>query len=135
VDAIGNIEPGAIQIVPTIQAVEGFAVVFAGTPIGSGYVLHWRVTVHRLRSQILIDAPEDLYIQMPRTNTMAVTFHQQRSGTSYGFTELRVENLTEAPGNQSPIHIQVYRKTISGFFLAVNPTPPTLFYYLKVRTP
>jgi hypothetical protein len=135
VDAMGDPQPGAVEIVPTIRAVEGFAVVFAGVPIGAGYVLHWRVVIHKLRSQILIDAPEDLYLQMPRANTMAVTFHQQRSNTVYGFSELRVENVTELPQNQQPIAIQVYRKTISGFFLAVNPTPRTDFYFLKVRTP
>lgn len=135
VDAMGNLEPGAVQIVPTVRAIEGFAVVFAGAPIGPGYVMYWRVVVHRDSAIILIDAPEDLYLQMPRTNTMAVVFHQPRSGTSYGFSELRVENLTEAPGVQTPIWVQVYRKTISGFLLAVNPTPPSDLYFLKVRTP
>jgi hypothetical protein len=135
VDAMGNVEPGAVQIVPTVRAIEGFAVVFAGAPIGPGYVMHWRVVVHRSSTLILIDAPEDLYLQMPRTNTMSVVFHQPRSGTNYGFTELRVENLTESPGVQAIIRVQVQHKTISGFLMGVNPTPPSDFYFLKVRTP
>jgi hypothetical protein len=135
VDAMGNVEPGAVQIVPTVRAIEGFAVVFAGAPIGPGYVMHWRVVVHRSSTLILIDAPEDLYLQMPRTNTMSVTFHQPRSGTNYGFSELRVENLTEAHGVQAVIRVQVYQKFIGSFRIAVNPTPPSDFYFLKVRTP
>jgi hypothetical protein len=141
VDAEGNVEPGAIQVVPTVRAVEGFAVVLAGTPftLPPGpyvpYVLHWRVVVHRSSSLILIDAPEDLNLVMPRTNTMSITFHQPRSGTNYGFSELRVENLHELHQDQSPIHVQVYRKTTSGFFVAVSPTPPSDFYFLRVRTP
>lgn len=136
VDAMGNVEPGAIQIVPTVRAVEGFAVVFAGSPIGPGYVMHWRVVVHRSSTLILIDAPEDLYLPMPiHQNTMTVVFHNPRSGTNYGFSELRVENLTEDHSVQAVIHVQVYRKIRSAFSLAINPRPPSEFYFLKVRTP
>lgn len=135
VDAIGNANPGSIQIIPTIRTITGFAVVFAGAPIGAGYVLHWRVTVHKTSAVILVDYPENLYLQMPRTNTMAVAFHQPRSGVEYGFSELRVENLTEAHNVQAIIRVQVYQKGINGFTLAVNPKPPTDFYFLKVRTP
>lgn len=135
IDAMGNVEPGAIQIVPTVRAIEGFAVVFAGAPIGPGYVLHWRVNVHRKSALVLIDAPEDLNLRMPRTNTMSIVFHQPRSGTNYGFTELRVENLTEDHNVQAVIRVQVYHKTISGFLIAVNPRPPSDFYFLRVRTP
>jgi hypothetical protein len=136
VDAMGNVEPGAIQIVPTVRAIEGFAVVFAGAPIGPGYVLHWRVNIHRTTSLVLIDAPEDLNVQLtPHANIQTIAFHQPRSGTNYGFTELRVENLTEDHNVQAVIHVQVYRKTISGFSIAINPRPPTEFYFLRARTP
>lgn len=136
VDAMGNVEPGAVQIVPTVRAIEGFAVVFAGVPIGAGYVLHWRVTIHRPTSLVLIDAPEDLNLPMPpHQKTMNIVFHQPRSGTNYGFSELRVENLTEDPNNISVINVMVTHKTISGFTIGINPRPPTEFYFLRVRTP
>jgi hypothetical protein len=111
--------------------------VFAGAPIGPGYVLHWRVVVHGESSLVLVDAPEDLYVLIPRAPVMTVTFHQPRSGTNYGFSELRVENLTEDHSVQAIIRVQVYRKTITAFSLAVNPMPPAghPYYFLKVRTP
>ena len=62
-------------------------------------------------------------------------FHQPRSGTNYGFSELRVENLTEGPSGLTPINVMVTHKTISGFTIAINPRPPTEFYFLRVRTP
>lgn len=135
VDAMGDLHPGAVVVIPTTRAVEGFAVVFAGAPIGTGYVLHWRVVIVRTSTLVQIDAPEDQYIRMPQTNTMAVTFVNPRSGTNYGFTELRVENLTDLPADQAVINVQVYLKTISGFIMAVNPTPPTDNYFLRMRTP
>jgi hypothetical protein len=135
VDAMGDNHPGAVQVVAVLRVVEGFAVTFAGSPLNDLCVLHWRVVVSRQSTASVIDSPEDLYLQMPRTNTMAVTFHNPRSGTSYGFTELRVENLTETPNVQAIIRVQVYQKTISGFSLGVNPTPPSDFYFLRVRTP
>lgn len=135
VDAMGNTNPGGIQIIPTVRAIEGFAVLFAGAPIGSGYVLHWRVTIVRTSSLIQVDAPEDLYLQIPHAPTMGVTFVNPRSHVNYGFTELRVENLTDPPAGQAIIRVQVYAKTVSGFLLAVNPMPPTNFYFLRVRTP
>jgi hypothetical protein len=127
--------PGAIQIIPTVKAREGFAVVLAGTPIAAGYVLHWRVTIIRTSTSTQVDAPEDLYLQMPRTNTMAVSFSNPRSSLNYGFSELRVENLHDAPAVQAVIRVQVAQKTVNGFLLAVNPTPRTDFYFLRVRTP
>lgn len=136
VDAMGNVEPGAVQIVPTVRAIEGFAVVFAGAPIGPGYVMHWRVVIHRPSALVLIDAPEDLNVQLtPHANLQVIAFRQPRSGTNYGFTELRVENLTEDHSVQAVIHVQVVHKTISGFSIAINPRPPTEFYFLRVRTP
>lgn len=135
IDAIGNAHPGATQIIPTSRQVDGFAVVFAGAPIGDGYVLYWRVTIVRSSTSVQIDTPEDLYLQMPKSSLMSVTFVHERSNTDYGFTELRVENLHDAPESQQPIHVQVYQKMLGGFLLAVNPRPRTDFYFLKVRTP
>jgi hypothetical protein len=140
VDAMGDPHPGSVQVVATVRAIEGFAVTFAGAPItvppgGLGYVLHWRVVVTRQSTAVIVDAPEDLNVQMPRTNTMTVNFNNPRSGTNYGFTELRVENLTELPNVQAIIRVQVYRKFLGSFQLAVNPTPPSNFYFLRVRTP
>ena len=135
VDAMGNPHPGAIQVVVTTQAIDAFAVAFAGSPLGTGYVLRWRVVVVSTSNLAEIDAPEELYLQMPQANTMSVLFNNQRSNTGYGFTELRVENLTEFSGVQTPINVMVVAKTINGFTLAVSPTPPSDFYFLKVRTP
>jgi hypothetical protein len=138
IDAMGDPGanfPGAIQIIPTVRSRDGFGVVFAGSPIADGYVLHWRVTIVRTSSLIQIDAPENLYIQMPRANTMPVAFVNPRSSIAYGFSELRVENLNTPPSQQAVIHVQVAQKTVNGFLLAVNPTPRNDFYFLKVRTP
>jgi hypothetical protein len=135
VDAVGLVHPGAIQVIPTLKAAQGFTVLFAGAPIGAGYVLHWRVTIVRTSSIAAIDAPEDLYLQMPRTTTMAVAFVNPRSGVNYGFSELRVENLLDLIGNQAIINVQVHQKTETGFVIGVSPRPPTDNYFLKVRTP
>jgi len=137
VDSGGNPNPGAIQVIPTVQAVEGFAVVFAGIPLDDGhvYVLRWRVVVVQSTAPALIDAPEDLYLQMPQSPTMVILFANPRSNTNYGFTELRVENLIQPANQQTPIHVQVVAKTMSGFTIGVNPTPRSDFYFLKVRTP
>lgn len=136
VDAGGIFNPGAVVAIPTIQATYGFQVVFAAAPPISGYVLRWRVTIVQTSSLVQIDAPENLYLLMPNANLMSVLFSNPRSNTNYGFSELRVENLTEPPAGQAIIRVQVVSKTVSGFIMAVNPTPPVgSHYFLKVRTP
>jgi len=135
VDAMGVVQPGAVVVVPTVRGANGFTVVFAGSPIGAGYVLRWRVVVARSSVQIQIDAPEDQLVRMPQSNLMAILFINPRSGVSYGFTELAVENLVDPPEDQAVISVQVVLKTIAGFTVAVNPTPPTSNYFLRVRTP
>lgn len=131
-----GVNPGSITIVPTAQTIGGFVAVFAGTPIpGYNYTLYWRVVIRGIPLLPDLDLPENLYLPMPQTNTMSVVFHNLRSGINYGFSELRVENLNDPPGSQAIIRVQVYQKTTSGFLLAVNPTPPSVFYYLAVRTP
>jgi hypothetical protein len=65
---------------------------------------------------------------------MQVVFANPRGGVDYGFSELRVENLIDTT-RRALIHVQVYQKGLNGFFLDVNPRPPTDHYFLKVRTP
>jgi hypothetical protein len=135
VDALDLDDPGAVQVIPNGQSTHGFSVLFAGSPIGAGYVLRWRVVIAISSTLLQIDAPEDLYLQMPRASTMQVAFMNQRSNTNYGFSELRVENLDDPPGGQALIHVQVYAKTLNGCSLAVNPRPPNDHYFLRLRTP
>jgi hypothetical protein len=67
---------------------------------------------------------------------MVVPFTNPRSGTNYGFSELRVENLLDPPASQAIIRVQVTAKTISDFTLSVNPTPANgSHYFLAARTP
>lgn len=135
VDALGVVHPGSVAVVPVEQSLSGFAVVFAGSPIGAGYVLRWRVVVTRTTTLVAVDKPEDLYLRMPRANLMTVSFLNARSNTAYGFTELRVENTSDVAGSQAIIRVQVVFKSLSGFVIGVNPTPPTDNYFLRVRTP
>ena len=135
VDSMGDTGPGAVQVIPTVRAAEGFGVVFAGAPLNDLSVLHWRVVIVQSTALALIDAPEDLYLQMPQASVMNITFANPRSSVDYGFSELRVENLTEPASRQTPINVQVAAKTNSGFSIGVSPAPRTDFYFLKVRTP
>jgi hypothetical protein len=135
IDAMGISHPGGVVVVPTVRSVEGFAVVFTGAPVEAGHVLHWRVVVRLATTLVQIDAPEDLYLPMPRANLMGINFINPRSGINYGFTEMSVENLVDPPAGQAIIRVQVYLKTQSGCAVAVNPTPPTGNYFLHVRTP
>jgi len=136
VDCEGIVHPGTVHPIPTVRAAEGFACVLAGSPLTSGYVLHWRVVVKDAPIIVQIDAPEDLYIQLPQgQNNLTITFVNPRSDTNYGFSELRVENLHDLHQNQAVIRVQVYQKTLSGFSIAINPRPPSIFYFLRVRTP
>lgn len=134
IDAMGNPHPGGVHVIPTVRANEGFAAVFAGSPVEAGYVLHWRVTIVRTSTLVQIDAPELLYLPMPRTSVMNVLFVNPRSNLNYGFTELRVENLSQE-GGQAIIHVQVIVKTLIGVALGVNPVPRSDNYFLRVRTP
>lgn len=129
--------PGAVVPVVNTQTIYGFAVDFAGAPIGEGYTLRWRVVVVTTPiSPIDIDKPESLRIQLTEDAlTQGIAFLNPRSGTIYGFSELRVENLDDPPGEQSPILAQVVAKTIGGFTVALSPRPPTENYFLVVRTP
>jgi hypothetical protein len=141
VECMGNPFAAQITAIPTVRATEGFAVLFVGLPIvvpaGSApYTLHWRVVINRTSSLVQIDAPEDLYLQIPQNaNVMAIPFVNPRSGTGYGFSELRVENLHDNISTQALIHVQIYLKTTFGCAIGLSPRVRTQYYFLKVRTP
>ena len=136
VDAFGVTNPGDSEPVVVTQTQFGFTVKFSGSPIGIGYIMRWRVLV--VDSEIvpgLVDTPESKYLQLPQSSTMVILFDNPRSSNLYGFTELRVENLIDAAVAQTPILVQVVAKTLTGFTLALNPTPPNDNYFLAMRTP
>lgn len=142
VDAFGVINPGTIMAVPTVQTKYAFTVELAGEPPQEGYILRWRVVVISIGETGVIDSPESLYVQLNHTigdestnPIQDILFVNPRSGTSYGFTELRVENLTDDPLIQYPVFVQVVEKRIDGFKIAINPVPDSPYYYLAVRTP
>ena len=135
VDAFGVVNPGDIEPVVVQQTHFGFSVDLAGSPAVNGYILRWRVVVTEISTIPDIDTPETIYIQLPQVNLFIINFANPRSSTQYGFSELRVENLVDDPATQSPIHVQVVAKTQSNFTIAINPTPPSLSYFLAVRTP
>jgi hypothetical protein len=92
----------------------------------------------------VLDQPENLYVQMPQQiptppitppYLMDVTFVNPRSTTSYGFSELRVENLIDPPSSLVPVVILVVAKTTTNFTIWANPPPNSPNYFLKVRTP
>ena len=71
----------------------------------------------------------------PQFGVLQVTWVNPRSTTTYGFTELRVENLVDNPDTQTFVQPQIVGKTLSGCQVAFNPVPPTPNYYLTIRTP
>jgi hypothetical protein len=137
VDALGLTSPGVVDIVPVSQSIYGFTVDLSGVPLATGYILRWRVVVVTVVTTpgSLIDAPEAIRIQLAMTNTFTVAFVNPRSNTNYGFSELRIENLTDLPANQMPILAQVIAKTTLNFTVALSPTPNNTNYYLVARTP
>ena len=139
VDAFGVINPGVIDPVPILQTSLGFTVDLAGAPPIIGYILRWRVVVSSVTGAVLVpgpDVPQSLYLQLPRAQPLfSIVFPVPRSGITYGFSELRVENLIDLPGQQTPIDVQVYAKSMTGFSVALSPSPPTSNYFLSVRTP
>lgn len=136
VDAFGVVNPGTINPVVISQTVHGFTVDLAGAPPIDGYILRWRVfvTSDTITPQT-VDTPEDIYIRLSMAPLFIVGFTVPRSSTDYGFSELRVENLTDAPAAQTPIAVQVVAKATTWFEIALSPTPPSNNYFLRVRTP
>lgn len=136
VDAFGIINPGTIEPVVITQTVLGFTVDLAGEPPIEGYILRWRVVVASIDAiPIAVDTPESFYLQLPRAAIFTVTFTNPRSIQTYGFSELRVENLVDLPSNQTPILAQVTTKTFMSFSVGLNPKPPTDNYFLVARIP
>lgn len=137
VDAFGIVNPGTIQPVVELQTMYGFTVELGGAPPEEGYILRWRVIV--VSFEILggaIDAPERFYVQIPQgASVLQLSFLNLRSNQEYGFDELRVENLIDLPGQQTPIAVQVVQKALTSFQVAFNPSPPNNNYYLTARVP
>jgi len=150
VDALGVGNPGVINIVPVATTQFGFTVDLSGVPIQDGYILRWHVVVISITpGSIIVDAPESFRVQIPpgppgtlpgpplppEVISFQIFFVNPRSNTDYGFSELRVENLVDAPNNQSIIGIQVVQKTTLSFKVLYRPVPPTGNYFLTGRTP
>lgn len=144
VDAFGIVNPGTINPVPITQTAYGFTVDLAGAPPVEGYILRWRVVVVTIGDAVAIDSPENLRVMLnwqvgtppiPGQGVQDILFANPRSNITYGFTELRVENLTDDPRFQTPVAIQVVEKRIDGFKIAYNPVPQTANYFLVARTP
>jgi hypothetical protein len=137
VDALGLATPEIIPVVPVSQSVYGFTVDLGAQPVIAGYILRWRVVVVTIVTVpgSLVDSPEAIRIQLPLSNTLTVPFANPRSNTQYGFSELRVENLTDLPSAQNPILAQVITKTLANFTVALSPTPNSTNYFLVARTP
>lgn len=133
-----NVDPD-FAIVPTVetQTATGFTVRLSASPPVTGYILRWRaVVVDFTLTGTQIDAPESLYLQLPTgVDLFTSAFVNARSSASYGFSELRVENLTDPPAQQTPVLAQVVNKTTVGFTVALSPSPPTNNYFLVARTP
>lgn len=134
VDDLGDNSPGVVSCVPTTQTVFGFTVKFAGAPIADGYILRWRVVVISVVTS-QIDVPEVIYAQLPMTNVFSYSLVNPRSTQDYGFSELRVENLIDLPGAQTPILAQIVHKEQTQFIVALSPTPNTNNYFLAARIP
>jgi hypothetical protein len=125
---VGNISP-----VPSMQNMFGFTVELVGGPILAGFILRWRVVVVELGG--VLDQPETIRVQLPMANIDTITLFNPRSDDTYGFDELRVENLIDDPSIQTPVEVQVIAKTQTNFTIALSPTPPTNNYFLTVRVP
>jgi hypothetical protein len=135
IDAFGVANPGNVEPVAFSQSPLGFIALFAGAPILAGHVLRWRVVVVQIGELAPFDSPQNLYLQLPQANLFLVAFTVPRSNVQYGFSELRIENLIDPPDQQTPILAQVVHKTQLDFTLALNPTPDSDNYFVKVRTP
>ncbi len=135
VDALGLPNPGDVEPVVVDQTQFGFTVDLAGVPLAEGYILRWRVIVFEITGGVVFDAPESLRVQLPQADIATVTFVSPRSTTTYGFTELRVENLIDPAATQRVILAQVVIKTQPTFTVGLNPTPDSDNYFLVVRTP
>src|SRR5439155_20248815 len=98
VSELGLDPSGDIEAVPRTQTRFGFTVGLVGAPDQTGYKLVWRVVVRAgvgTASVGGIDSPDGATTQLPQAQTATITFTFPRSTTTYGFDELRVENLVD----------------------------------------
>lgn len=136
VDAFGLVNPGDVEPVVVTQTMFGFTVQLAGLPTDSSYILRWRVVVIDMSSEIFIDAPENLRLQLPiGVTSFTAIFVNMRSNVIYGFSELRVENLADPVTTQRKILAQVAQKTHTDFTVGLSQAPDTANYFLVARTP
>jgi len=137
IDAFGQINPSGVNPPLLIrQDAFGFrAQLSPPASIKDGYVLRWRVVVQSIINLAGPTQSEVIYMQMPQTNIFEVFFVTPRTADDYSFDELRVENLVDNVGLQTPILVQVVEKTKFSFTLGVNPTPPTDNYFLSAKVP
>lgn len=136
VDALGIPNPADITVVVVNKTQFGFLVDLVGSPAIEGYSLKWRVVVIDITTLTDIDAPESLRVQIPMAvRSMDVTWTVPRSGTTYGFSELRVENLVDPVNTQRAIIVQVSGKTTGGFTVGISPLVTSDNYFLVVRSP
>jgi hypothetical protein len=134
--------PMDIEPVPVARTVSGFTLELTGFPDTVNYALYWRVKVRAAGTASMPsptpavgDPPQSLYTPLTQgASTQTIPFSIARSVTTYGFSELRVENLIDGPG-QTIIWVQVTGKTKNDFTIAINPPPPTANYFLVIRSP
>jgi hypothetical protein len=138
VDGLGQAHPGVVNVIPTSQNIFGFTASLSGVPRMAGRILRWHVVVVTIVQTPgdFTDAPEAIRVRLPEaTNLFDVTFVNARSATTFGFSELRIENLDDDPSLQSPVLPQVVVKTLVGFTVALSPSTPSPNYYLVARVP
>lgn len=135
VDDLGIVAPFAI--VPTVedQTINGFTVKFSAAPPVDGFILRWRaVVVDTTLTPASYDQPLSIREQLVAgASVHTVTLASPRTTQDYGFNELRVENLIDLPGQQTPILAQVVAKLVGQFTVALSPSPPNNNYYIVAR--
>ena len=136
VDALGLANPADVTAILVSKNAFGFLVDLVGSPSTVGYVLRWRAVVIDLTTLSDVDTPESLRVPIPAgVRTLTVTWTTPRSGSTYGFTELRVENLVDVLADQRIISVQVGVKTNGSFTIGLNPPAIGVNYYLIARSP
>lgn len=143
VENVVDPNPMDIEPVPVKRTVSVFILELTGAPDTLNYTLYWRVKVRSAGTagspspspSPSGDPPETIYTPLTQgASTQTIPFTVARSGTNYGFSELRVENLVDGPG-QTTLWIQVTGKTKNDFTISINPPPDTNNFFLSARTP
>lgn len=137
IDYVGDFDTGQSNtLIPVValQGRSGFVIKMSGVVPDAHFVLHWRVVVQDITTIGELDKPEIIYFPLPRANTATIYLANPRSSNDYGFSEFRVENLTDPVGGQTPILAQVVARTNASFQIGLSPTPRTNNYYLVART-